>query len=145
MQEFQQLGELGFMQEKQQEFRQFVREHPLDFAKFTLERAMYFWIGTPQATIVNGYDLIVARHTGFLIMTLLAFGGLWLSFRNHKRGTFLLANFLLVYPLPYYLVNPFPRYKHPIEPEMILLTVYLLYEASRIEVRRTGVPPRREP
>ena len=26
-----------------------------------------------------------------------------------------------MYPLPYYLVNPFPRYKHAIEPEMILL------------------------
>ena len=135
MQRFQELGELGFMEEKQQEFRQFVREHPGDFAKFTVERAVYFWIGTPQATIVNGYDLIVARHMGFLIMMLLAFGGLWMSFRKKKTGSFLLANYLLIYPLPYYLVNPFPRYKHPIEAEMILLTVYLLWEARRIEIR----------
>ncbi len=135
MRQFQELGELAFMEAKQREFRQFLREHPLDFAKFTFERAVYFWIGTPQATIVNGYDLIVARHAGFLIMTLLAFGGLWLSFRNKKTGSFLLANYLLVYPLPYYTVNPFPRYKHPIEAVMILLTVYLLSEARRIEVR----------
>ncbi len=135
MRRFQEVGELGFMEEKQQEFRRFVREHPLDFAKFTVERAVYFWIGTPQATIVDGYDLIVARHMGFLIMTLLAFGGLWLSFRNKKHGSFLLANYLLVYPLPYYLVNPFPRYKHPIEAAMILLTVYLLGEARRMQIR----------
>ena len=135
MRRFQELGELGFMEEKQREFREFVREHLADFAKFTVERAVYFWIGTPQATIVDGYDLIIARHMGFLIMTLLAFGGLWLSFRNKRTGSFLLANYLLIYPLPYYLVNPFPRYKHPIEAEMILLTVYLLWEARQIQVR----------
>ena len=135
MRQFQALGELSFMEEKQREFRQFVREHPADFAKFTLQRAAYFWIGTPQATIVDGYDLILARHVGFLIMALLAFGGLWLSFYHKKSGSFLLANYLLIYPLPYYLVNPFPRYKHPIEAEMILLTVYLLWEARRISVR----------
>ncbi len=135
MHRFQELGELGFMEEKHQEFQQFVREHPVEFLKFTVERTVYFWIGTPQATIVNGYDLIMARHTGFLIMTALAFAGLGLSFRNRKVGSFLLANFLVVYPLPYYLVNPFPRYKHPIEPEMILLTVYLLWEARGVKVR----------
>jgi hypothetical protein len=37
--------------------------------------------------------------------------------------------------LPYYLVNPFPRYKAPIEPEMILLIVYLLWEARTIQLR----------
>ena len=134
MKEFQELGELGFMEEKQKEFREFVREHPVDFAKFTLQRAGYFWAGTPQTSIVYGYDLLPARHTGFLIMAALAFAGLWLSFRNRKSGNFLLANFLLVYPLPYYLVNPFPRYKHPIEPEMILLTIYFLCEAMRVNV-----------
>jgi len=77
---------------------------------------------------------VAARHTGFLIMTALAFAGLWLSFRNRKPGSFLMASLLFVYPLPYYLVNPFPRYKHPIEPEMILLTVYLLWEARRVQL-----------
>jgi len=141
MRRFQEVGELGFMEEKQREFRQFVREHPGEFVKFTLERAAYFWIGTPQATIVNGYDLIVARHMGFLLMTALAFAGLALSFCRRRVGSFLLANFLLVYPLPYYLVNPFPRYKHPIEPEMILLTVYLLYEASKVQIGGTHSQP----
>jgi 4-amino-4-deoxy-L-arabinose transferase-like glycosyltransferase len=134
MRRFQDLGELAFMEENQREFRQFVREYPADFVKFTLERALYFWIGTPQVTVVNGYDLLVARHTGFLIMTVLAFSGLYRSFCSRKTGSFLMAGYLLVYPLPYYLVNPFPRYKHPIEPEMILLTVYLLWEARAVEV-----------
>jgi hypothetical protein len=47
---------------------------------------------------------------------------------------FLLACFLLIYPLPYYLVNPFARYKHAIEPEMILLAVYLFWKASQVQI-----------
>jgi 4-amino-4-deoxy-L-arabinose transferase-like glycosyltransferase len=135
MRRFQELGELGFMDEKQQEVRQFVREHPREFIWFSLERAVYFWIGTPQATIVDGYDLIVARHVTFFLGSALAFAGLWLTIRHRKCGAFLLFCLLVFYPLPYYVVNPFPRYKHPIEPEMLMLIVYLFWEARRIQIR----------
>jgi 4-amino-4-deoxy-L-arabinose transferase-like glycosyltransferase len=135
MRRFQELGEMRFMEEKQQEVSQFVREHSWQFVRFTLERALYFWIGTPQATIVGGYDLIVFRHTTFFLGGALAIAGLWLTIRNKKPGAFLLACLLIFYPLPYYLVNPFPRYRHPIEPEMLLLIVYLFWEARRIQLR----------
>jgi 4-amino-4-deoxy-L-arabinose transferase-like glycosyltransferase len=135
MRKFQELGELGFMAEKRQQVRQFIREHPGRFLWFTAERAVYFWIAPPQATIVAGYDLMISRHTNFLLAAVLAFAGLWLTIRNRKRGAFLLACFLLIYPLPYYLVMPFVRYKHPIEPEMILLIVYLFWESRRVQVR----------
>jgi 4-amino-4-deoxy-L-arabinose transferase-like glycosyltransferase len=135
MRRFQELGELNFMAEKQQEVRQFIHEHPGRFLLFTLERAVYFWIAPPQATILDGYDLMISRHTNFLLGAVFAFTGLGLMIRNRKCGAFLFACFLLIYPLPYYLVNPFPRYKHPIEPEMILLIVYLFWESRRIQVR----------
>jgi len=135
MRRFQELGELGFMAEKRQEVRQFIREHPGRFLWFTLERAAYFWIAPPQAAIVAGYDLMISRHTNFFLGAAFAFAGLWLTIRNRKCGAFLLACFLLIYPLPYYLVNPFPRYKHPIEPEMIMLAVYLFWKASKVQIR----------
>jgi 4-amino-4-deoxy-L-arabinose transferase-like glycosyltransferase len=135
MRRFQELGELGFMAEKRQQVREFIREHPGRFLLFTIERAVYFWIAPPQAAIVAGYDLMISRHTNFLLAAVLAFAGLWLTIRNRKRGAFLLACFLLVYPLPYYLVMPFVRYKHPIEPEMIMLIVYLFWESRKIQVR----------
>jgi 4-amino-4-deoxy-L-arabinose transferase-like glycosyltransferase len=135
MRRFQELGEIPFMEGMQHEFRRFVREHPAEFVRFTLQRAAYFWIGPPQANIVAGYDLMVARHVAFLLPAVAAFAGLWLTLRNHRQAGFLLVCCLLIYPLPYYLVNPFPRYKHAIEPEMILLVVYLFYEASRVQIR----------
>jgi 4-amino-4-deoxy-L-arabinose transferase-like glycosyltransferase len=134
MRRFQELGEIGFMQEKKKQVREFIVEHPREFAWFTVKRAVYFWIAPPQATIVAGYDLMISRHTNFLLAAVFAFAGLWLTIRNRRYGAFLMACFMLIYPLPYYLVNPFVRYKHPIEPEMVLLIVYLFWEARRMEV-----------
>ncbi len=135
MRRFQELGEIRFMAEKQQQLRDFIRNHPGEFLGFTLERTIYFWIGPPQADIVAGYDLMIARHMMFILPAVFAFAGLWLTLRKRLRGGFLLACCLLIYPLPYYLVNPFPRYKHAIEPEMILLAVFLLWEASGVQMR----------
>ncbi len=134
MRRFQELGEIRFMEEKQQQLHDFIREHPGEFFRFTLDRILYFWIGPPQANIVAGYDLMIARHLMFLLPAVFAFAGLWLTLRKRLHGRFLLACCLLIYPLPYYLVNPFPRYKHAIEPEMILLAVFLFWEASKTQI-----------
>src|SRR6266566_1792748 len=134
MRRFQELGEIRFMDEKSRQFREFVSRHPGQFLLFSLQRAGYFWAAPPQATIVAGYDLWVARHTQFLLAAIFAFAGLALTFYRRNRYRWLLAPFLLVYPLPYYLVNPFPRYKHPIEPVMLILIVYVLWEAKSVQL-----------
>jgi hypothetical protein len=38
---------------------------------------------------------------------------------------------VLTYPTVYYFVFPHARYRHPIEPELIILIVFLLLEAGR--------------
>src|SRR5438876_994257 len=63
MRTFQELGEIRFMEEKQQEVRQFIREHPGTFLLYSLERAGYFWVGPPRLNIIGGYDLRYARHS----------------------------------------------------------------------------------
>jgi 4-amino-4-deoxy-L-arabinose transferase-like glycosyltransferase len=130
MRRFQELGELRFMEEKQQELQQFIRSHPGQFVAFTLKRALYFWIGTPVNATFGGHNFVPLRHLTFLVPSALAFAGLWWSWRKQKFGMFLFACFLIIYPLPYYLVNPFPRYKHPIEPVMLLLIVYAIWEIA---------------
>jgi 4-amino-4-deoxy-L-arabinose transferase-like glycosyltransferase len=141
MRRFQELGEIRFMDEKKRELNEFIREHPGELLRFTLERVWYFWVAPPQATIVAGYDLWVARHVEFLLAALFAFAGLVLTFLRKNRYRWLLAPFLFVYPLPYYLVNPFPKYKAPIEPVMLMLIVYVLWEAKdvRIDWRRPSL------
>ena len=46
-------------------------------------------------------------------------------------GTLLLFWLFLLYPAMYYFVYCIPRYRHPIEPEMAILAVFLLTEAGK--------------
>jgi len=141
MRRFQELGEIRFMDEKSQQVREFVREHLGKSLLFTMQRIWYFWAAPPQTTIVAGYDLWVARHVEFLLAAVFAFAGLFLTLRNKNRYRWLLVPVLLIYPLPYYLVNPFPRYKAPIEPVMLMLIVYVLWEAKAVQLN-WGFPKR---
>jgi 4-amino-4-deoxy-L-arabinose transferase-like glycosyltransferase len=134
MREFQQAGETAFMQQKHVEFRQFLLDHPGTFLWFSLQRAAYFWIAPPSFTNFKGYDLEISRHMNFFLGAAFAFAGLWMALYRRVAGGFLLACCPIVYPLPYYMVNPFPRYKHPIEPVMTLLVVYLMIESKRIQL-----------
>ena len=134
MRRFQELGEIRYMDEKKQQVDEFIRNNPGKFVMFSLRRVWYFWAAPPQATIVAGYDLWVARHVEFLLASIFAFAGLILVFIRGSRYRWLLAPFLLIYPLPYYLVNPFPRYKHPIESVMLLLIVYVLWESRAVKL-----------
>jgi 4-amino-4-deoxy-L-arabinose transferase-like glycosyltransferase len=134
MKRFQELGEIRYMDETKAEFLKFVEEHPAKFAWFTVERVWYFWAAPRQETIVAGYDLWVARHVQFLLAALFAFAGLIVMFARGNGYRWLLAPFLLIYPLPYYLVNPFPRYKHPIETVMAMLIVYVLWESKGVQL-----------
>lgn len=65
----------------------------------------------------------------FLASSLLSIGGLLLAIKRRVHGVFLFAALVLAYPLVYYFTFPHPRYRHPIEPELLLLGVYLVTEA----------------
>jgi len=51
--------------------------------------------------------------------------------RQRKPGAWLLFWLILLYPAIYYVVFPGQRYRHPIEPEITILGVYLLTEAGK--------------
>ncbi len=132
------LGELGYMQEKQQQANDWIRAHPLTFVYFATRRAVYFWIGKPQDTQLGNLNMVPARHIAFGLSAIGAFAGLFLAWRNRIHGTFLFAALVLVFPLPYCLAHPAPRYRNAIEPEIVLLIVYALYLARGKSVRWPG-------
>jgi len=134
MRRFQELGEIRFMDEKSREVKAFIRENPGRFFAFTLERIWYFWAAPPQTQIVGGYDFWIARHVQFLLAAAFAFAGLIVAFWRKNPYRWLLSPFLVIYPIPYYMVNPFPRYKHPIEPVMLMLIVYVLWESRSVQL-----------
>jgi 4-amino-4-deoxy-L-arabinose transferase-like glycosyltransferase len=125
LQKYKQMGEVEYVNSTKTEVLAFIRSHPALFAKLCLRRAIYYWYGTPRDT---GVEVLTAgRNIGFLLSSILAVAGLWVMWRQHNPATFLFASLLFAVPLIYYVTFPHPRYRAPIEPEMLVLMVGVFF------------------
>ena len=79
----------------------------------------------------NIWWLAEVKNSLFLASSVLMFWGLGRALRQRKPGAWLLFWLILLYPAIYYVVYPGQRYRHPIEPEMVILGVFLLTEAGK--------------
>jgi 4-amino-4-deoxy-L-arabinose transferase-like glycosyltransferase len=121
---FQQMGELAYAAERKREAFEFVRQHPLEFARISLKRFIYYWAGVPKRGD-TALDALL-RSLVFLCSTLFALGGLLVALHDRKPGAGLFALLVLSYPTVYYFVFAHARYRHPIEPELVILAVFLV-------------------
>lgn len=131
--EYQRLGETAYVAERKQEALDFIRAHPGRFAVLTFRRFVYFWDDTPQGSQhpISG----ALRNSLFLASSVLAFWGMGHAIRRREVGRWLYAGLLFSYPLVYYVVFPHPRYRHPIEPEMVILAAYVVSETKDLKSR----------
>lgn len=138
LEKFQDMGELAYAQDCKQQAFDWIREHPARFATISLKRFFYYWNGVPRAT--SSRSPIDFRTSAFLATSVLALWGLILALRQKRPAAWLFAGLILLYPLVYYFVFPHARYRHPIEPELTILIVFLLTEmrgVKKLEPQRT--------
>ena len=115
------LGEQGYVQWAKSAAMDFLRQHPREFAELTLDRTLWFWDGT--SILYQGDEWW--RPWKFWPLSVTAWLGFIFLLTRRPRGWPLYAACLIVYPLPYYFVYPVAKYRYAIEPEMLLLTIYL--------------------
>jgi len=60
----------------------------------------------------------------------LALWGAIRAVRQKRPGAWLFGGLIIFYPAIYYFVYPHARYRHPIEPELTILIVFLLRQVS---------------
>ena len=123
---FERMGELAYAAERKREAFDFIRENPGRFAVISLKRFVYYWAGVPK----RGDSRLAAllRSLVFLASSVLALGGLLLAIRDRKPVAELFALLVVSYPTVYYFVFVHARYRHPIEPELLILAVFLVAE-----------------
>lgn len=129
LKKFQQMGELAYAGSCKQEAFAWVRENPTRFAVVSLKRFFYYWNGVPRAT--SSTSPVDFRTSLFLATSVLALWGLVRAIRQKRPAAWLFAGLVLTYPTVYYFVFPHARYRHPIEPELTVLIVFLIFEALR--------------
>lgn len=126
MRRFSELGELAYVAERKREALVYIREDYPRFAGLSLKRFVYYWGGLPKPS--ENPALGFFRNSLFLASSVLAFWGLGRALRKHQPGAWLFLWLVVSYPLVYYVVFPHPRYRHPIEPELGILILYVISE-----------------
>ncbi|HVM75633.1 MAG TPA: glycosyltransferase family 39 protein [Candidatus Saccharimonadales bacterium] len=130
-----QLGELAFIEMHKREALDFVRREPREFLELTAHRVLWFWDGTPLH--YQGQEWW--QPWEFWPLSVLGWLGLLFALTRRPTGWLLYAAALIVYPIPYYLTYAQAKYRYVIEPEMLLLSVYLV-SVLWGEIRRQRAP-----
>ena len=131
LEKFQRMGELAYAESCKRFTYDWIRAHPARFAVISLKRFFYYWNGVPRPTdSVAPFDF---RTSAFLATSVLALWGLGRALHQKRPGAWLFAGLVLTSPTVYYFVFTHARYRHPIEPELLILMVFLLSEAGKVK------------
>jgi len=128
LEKFQRMGELAYAESCKNFAFDWIEAHPARFGVISVKRFFYYWNGLPKPT--NSVAPFDFRTAPFLATSVLALWGLGRALRQKRPGAWLFAGLALTYPTVYYFVFPHARYRHPIEPELLILIVFLLSEVA---------------
>lgn len=125
---YKEMGEAAINAQQADVAKAWIANHPSRFLQLCGRRFCYFWGGIPRSYGSDPFGWAKqVKNLLFTVSSLLALGGLILAIKRRVHGAFLFATILLFYPLIYYITVPEPRYRHAIEPQMLILSVYLLW------------------
>jgi hypothetical protein len=129
MRQYTSMGELAYIAMCKRQAVDYIKADYPRFAILCVKRFVYFWAGPPRLS--QTWWLAETKNSLFLASSVLMFWGLGRALRRRKPSAWLLFWLILLYPAIFYIVYPGQRYRHPIEPEMTILGVYLLTEAGK--------------
>jgi hypothetical protein len=128
------MGEMAYMAEKRREAIEFMLTHPRWEARTISRRFVATWTGsaTPIVDFVETHSFVIR---GLLVSNLLAgicaLAGIIVLWRKKSLYAFPVSVFPVVYPFAEYLAQALLRYRHPIDPIVMLLTAIAIAELWR--------------
>lgn len=128
------MGEMAFMDEEKRKALQFIAAHPRVELWLVGNRIVDFWMGTAAPVkIFRETDSVLIRGIllGNFLSTLGAFLGIVVLFWRRNPYAIPLAAFPLLFPVLYYLTHTSLRYRHPIDPVVLLLAAIATAQLGR--------------
>lgn len=131
------MGEVAYCAQVKKNTIAWIKAHKRRFAVLTLRRFVYFWNGPPR---LSKYPLLEQfKNSGYLATAIIGWLGLWLAIRRRIHAIWLFTSIMVFYPAVYYITFPNPRYRHPLDPEMLILGVFL-FSQTRTDNVGHGMP-----
>ena len=128
------MGEIAYSKMRGEQAMTSMRTDPVRFVKNTLKRVFFFWAGVPHPVSRTEW-VEYARSLNFIFGSVCGLLGLALALRRKAPAAWLFAWAFLLLPLVYYGVAAHARFRHPLEPLIVILGVYLFQSA---ELTKTG-------
>jgi 4-amino-4-deoxy-L-arabinose transferase-like glycosyltransferase len=133
MQKFLRLGEMAYIADAKRQALDFVRQYPDEFIALCWKRFLAFWDGGSLLYSPSPQPWTGATFYGFSLLSL--FGLICVASRRLPGA--LLFWWIPLYGVPYYLAYPHSRYRHAVEPLMMLLSVFFVAEVVRALIKWT--------
>jgi hypothetical protein len=125
-----QMGEIRYAKMRGDMAKAVIRENPRHFLTLCLKRVYYFWFSVPHPGD-EGFIAEYGRSLNFQFTSIAGLLGLALALKRHIPGAVLFAWAFLLLPLVYYVVTVHARFRHPLEPLIAILSVYLFQSAEK--------------
>ena len=127
--EYKRMGEYAYVQREGKLARARIRTHKLRFFQLALKRVYFYWVSVPKPA-EKGVLIEAVREANYFFVSLAALLGLALALKQRIPGAVLFAWAFALLPLTYYFVTVQARFRHPLEPIMTILAVYLFQSAT---------------
>jgi 4-amino-4-deoxy-L-arabinose transferase-like glycosyltransferase len=126
--EIKKVGELAYLQEKRSQALSFIEAHPGIYVWRCVRRVVFMWTGfwSFQREYLREEPFDPANIFFCSLFTVFALGGLRKAFRDRRDIAILYALILGTFPIIYYLTHPDLAYRHPIDPEIVILGAYAI-------------------
>jgi 4-amino-4-deoxy-L-arabinose transferase-like glycosyltransferase len=132
---YRQMGEIAYSEWRGRLAKQVITADPARFARLTLIRVYYFWFSVPHPWD-EGFLNEFGRNLNYQFTSLAGLLGLALALRRRVPAAWLFFWAFALLPLTYYFVTVSARFRHPLEPLIAILAVYLFQSAEmRWQVR----------
>jgi len=136
--EYKNMGEYAYVQREGKLAREHIRTHKLRFFVLALKRIYFYWVSVPKP-VEKGVLNEAFRVLNYSFVSLAALLGLALALKQRIPGAKLFAWAFALLPLTYYFVTVQARFRHPLEPLMTILAVYLFQSATRSHAQASNL------
>lgn len=141
--QYNRLGELGYMAAKRREVTSYIRKRPGWFVGMIFRRIVFTWTGywSFARQYLADEPLDPPNIVVTTALTVLAGMGLLRAFRARNRVAVAYLLVLIVFPLVYYVTTSQMPYRHRIDPLIVVLATYAASERfSAWRSRKTATP-----
>ena len=123
------MGEVAYVKMRGAEAKAAIAGNPGLFVRNTLKRVDFFWSSVPHAQEKHP-AVEWFRVVPYAFLSLCGLLGIGLALVRRAPGAWLWVWAFVLLPLPYYAVTVHARFRHPLEPLICVLGVYLFQSAE---------------